>query len=138
MHWTTDSRSFRTFLLVTQLEPDLIRRRIRQARDEAGLTQQELADLLGVHKRTVENYENVRVPWRALPQLETVLNRPVGWFLRGDADESAVSEEVLRLLHEINDNVGELARQGVERDRRLNRMDETLRLLRAAVPTWLT
>lgn len=66
-----------------ELEPEKIRARLRQARKETGLSQQALADTLGVHKRTVENYENVRVPWDHLNEYARITNRPVEWFLYG-------------------------------------------------------
>jgi DNA-binding transcriptional regulator YiaG len=54
--WTTNSRTFRTFLLLMEVEPEKIRARLRQARKEAGLSQAAMAELLKVHKRSVENY----------------------------------------------------------------------------------
>lgn len=83
--WTTKSRTFRTFLLLMELEPEKIRRRLRQARKDTGLTQHQMADLLGVHKRTVENYEHVRVPWDHLTEYARITNRPPEWFLYGDS-----------------------------------------------------
>lgn len=83
--WTTNSRTFRTFLLLMELEPEKIRARLRQARKEAGLSQAELADLMSVHKRTIENYENVRVPWDHLNEYARLTNREPEWFLYGDA-----------------------------------------------------
>jgi transcriptional regulator with XRE-family HTH domain len=78
-------------------EPDLdfplnqaieLRRRIigvllRQARSEAGHTQGELANIIGVSPQTISNYEFGRsdIP---LPQLELLadyLGRPIGYFL---------------------------------------------------------
>lgn len=82
--WTTNSRTFRTFLLLMELEPEKIRGRLRVARKEAGFTQQQLADVLGVHKRTIENYENERVPWDHLNEYAALTNRPVEWFLYGE------------------------------------------------------
>lgn len=82
--WTTKSRTFRTFLLLMEMEPEKIRARLRDAREEAGFTQQQLADVLGVHKRTIENYENVRVPWDHLNEYAKLTNRPTEWFLYGE------------------------------------------------------
>lgn len=83
--WTTKSRTFRTFLLLMEIEPERIRARLRQARKEAGLSQAALAELLEVHKRSIENYENVRVPWDHLNEYARLTNRPTEWFLYGDA-----------------------------------------------------
>lgn len=83
--WTTKSRTFRTFLLLMEIEPERIRARLRQARKEAGLSQAELAEILGVHKRTIENYENLRVPWDHLNDYARITNRQPEWFLYGEA-----------------------------------------------------
>lgn len=112
--WTTETRTFRTFLLVAQLEPGAIQARIRQARKEADLTQQELADLLERHKRTVENYENVRVPeWAELAKIARVLDRPIEWFLHGDQPQD---DE----LAQIHQDVIELKQLIVALDRKLD------------------
>jgi transcriptional regulator with XRE-family HTH domain len=107
--WTTTSHTFRTFLLVAQIDPEGIRARIRLARKEAGLTQEQLATLIDRHKRTVENYERVRVPdYAELGKIARVLNRPIEWFLHGDAfedDAAAIRtdlEQQRRLLEAID------------------------------------
>jgi transcriptional regulator with XRE-family HTH domain len=103
-------------LLVAQLDPEGIRARIREARKAAGLTQQEMADALEVHKRTVENYERFRVPdYKMLNQIARVTDRPLEWFLHGagvsedDRLDAALAElgavreqveEILALLRE--------------------------------------
>lgn len=91
-HWTTNSRNFRTFLLLMQLEPGKITGRLRQARKECGLTQDQAAELADVHKRTIENYEGGRVPWDRLNDFARLYNRPVEWFLYGD-DAISLAEE---------------------------------------------
>lgn len=71
---------------MSELERQMICQRVKQARVEAGLTQEELADLLNVGQRTVANYESVRVPWRYLAKIGEVTGRTQEWLLRGDAD----------------------------------------------------
>lgn len=105
--WTTNSRTFRTFLLLMELEPDRIRARLRQARKETGLSQADLAELLGVHKRTIENYENVRVPWDHLNDYARLTNRPVEWFLYGEA-ALPPEGEVAALTSTVETMTGEL------------------------------
>lgn len=84
--WTTKRDEFASFLLMRELDPAGIRQRIRQARKVIGLTQQDLADLLQVHKRTIENYENVRVPpWDEINPLAAALGINVGWLLHGES-----------------------------------------------------
>jgi PAS domain S-box-containing protein len=83
-----------------------IGRRIAQARKEAGLTQQELADRLLVTRRSVQGYESgAVVPYKRLNTLAEALGRPAAWFLAGDPETLAQSEEDLRqglreLLHQ--------------------------------------
>lgn len=43
--------------------------RIKQARVEAGFTQAEAADTLGVTMRAYQNYEATRVPFRSLTRI---------------------------------------------------------------------
>jgi len=77
--------------------PTEIGRRIAQARKEAGLTQQELADRLHVTRRSVQGYESGSVvPYKRLHTLADALGRPAGWFLSGDLNTHAPSEADLR------------------------------------------
>jgi DNA-binding XRE family transcriptional regulator len=63
--------------------------RIAHARARAGLTQQELADLIGVSRRSLQGYEAGRVaPYRHLDRLATLLDRPRGWFLAEEVAHS--------------------------------------------------
>jgi transcriptional regulator with XRE-family HTH domain len=89
-----------------ELEREQIVQRIAQARNEAGLTQAEAADLLGVHKRTVENWEHVRVPWKDLSRLAELYGKPLDWFLHGDT-VSERDEETLGRLDRIEREQGE-------------------------------
>ena len=63
--------------------------RIATARKEAdGMTQRELADLLGVTERSVAAYEAGEViPYRFMRQLEQLLNRPANWLLYGEVQD---------------------------------------------------
>ena len=83
--------------------------RIAQARRERGLTQEELAVISSFSKRALQDYEaGLRVPYRHMPELSSLLRRSVEWFLHGD--RSAVNgdrldrlEERLDVLHAIED-----------------------------------
>lgn len=73
-------------------------RRIASARAAAGLTQQELADRLGVTRRSVQGYESGSVaPYRHLDRLSELLARPVSWFLQ---DEQVWDELLQKALRE--------------------------------------
>jgi transcriptional regulator with XRE-family HTH domain len=58
--------------------------RIKQARTEAGFTQEEMADLLGMTMRGYQNYESERVPWRKLGQIAELAGVTEMWLIRGD------------------------------------------------------
>lgn len=90
---TTNSRKVRTFLARMALEEEQIRERIRQARKEAGLTQEQLADLLHVHKRTVEEWERTYVPWNHISGIASATGKDEAWLLHGGsvADPSGVA-----------------------------------------------
>jgi transcriptional regulator with XRE-family HTH domain len=81
------NRTFRTFATLDEREEREICARIKQARVEAGLTQQQAADLLHIEKRTYQNYEDFRVPFRSLEEIGNVLGKPKEWLLYGDGPE---------------------------------------------------
>lgn len=100
----TNGRSFRSFLLVSQFEAAEIGSRIRQARDEKGLTQDELAAMCSFSKRSLSDYENgVTIPYKHLQELGRVLGKEPSWFLHGDAKEPepGLREEVRALRQEL-------------------------------------
>ena len=73
--------------------------RIASARIEAGLTQQELADRIGVTRRSLQGYEAGRVaPYRHLERLAEVLERPRAWFLPDNGTN--VLQDVRRIVRE--------------------------------------
>lgn len=86
----TNSRNFRTFLLVSQLEAEAIGQRIAQARKEAGMTQEDVADVATFSRRSLQDYESgATLPYKHLREISALLGRPVGWFLRGDEEPPA-------------------------------------------------
>jgi len=65
---------------------DALSIRIRQARDEAGFTQEQMAPMIGVTLRTLSRYESgetTRVSVEKLEQIAIVTGKPVSWFLNG-------------------------------------------------------
>jgi transcriptional regulator with XRE-family HTH domain len=84
---------------MAELDRRLICARIKQARKEAGLTQEELADLLrpAVRARTIANYESERVPWRYLGQIAEITGRSQEWLLHGELEAGDVPERLGRL-----------------------------------------
>lgn len=73
--------------LMAELQEAEIRARIKRARKEAGLSQTELADLLAVIPRTVQNYENDHVPWNRIRDIAEITAQSTRWLLHGDTDE---------------------------------------------------
>lgn len=74
-----------------------IGKRIALARNEAGgMTQRELADLIGVTERSVSAYERGEVvPFRFIRKLEDALAKPAAWFLYGEEIEQVSPNEVI-------------------------------------------
>ena len=72
--------------------------RIAAARREAGMTQRELADRLGVTTRSVQNYESGSIiPYKHLRRIEVLAHRRVGWILSGDGRDESASETLRQL-----------------------------------------
>lgn len=107
----TNDRNFRTFLLMSQLEARAIGARIALARNEAGLTQDELSDLAqGFKRRSLQDYETgVTIPFKHLREISALLDRPVEWFLHGDPDQPS-SEDWRQVREEIAHLADVLAR----------------------------
>src|SRR4029077_7006859 len=69
----TNARNLRTLVLLSVFEAEDIGARIRQARGAAGLTQVELAELIGVSTRSEQGYELGEViPYRHMRKLAAV------------------------------------------------------------------
>jgi transcriptional regulator with XRE-family HTH domain len=84
---------------VDSQERRLVGARITRARKESGLTQAELAAMLGITTRSVQNYESgAIVPWRHLSHIETITRRRSGWLLRGDGGPGEVEGTIGALL----------------------------------------
>lgn len=104
---TTKTRKVRNFLREVAIEEEAVRARIRQARDEQGLTQANLADLMDVSKSTVEKWENSHLPpYRKIPRLAKVLNKTEDWILYGDevvspSEAAAIRDEMRGIRSEL-------------------------------------
>jgi transcriptional regulator with XRE-family HTH domain len=103
----TNPRTFRTFLLMQQFAAQEIGSRIAQARREhGGVTQEQLAELLNVSTRSVQDYEGgVTIPWKHFQQMARILDRPVEWFLRGEVGEPTSNDEIVERLERIEELV---------------------------------
>jgi len=84
--------------------------RIRQARMEAGLTQDQLADLIEVGMRQVQYYEaGESDPYRKLARIADVTGKPLEWLLRGD--EVMPPGEVAERLDRLEEMLAEVLRR---------------------------
>lgn len=127
----TNDRSFRTFLLVAQLEAKAIGGRIRRARDEAGMTQEELADVaVGFSKRSLQAYEaGVTIPYKHMQEIAAITGKSVEWMLHGDqeppSEEAPVQQSVLARLQDIEAQLAGLA-TGEDLQRGLDTLREAI------------
>lgn len=120
--------------LMVALREAEIRARIRRAREEAGLTRDQLADLLTVHWRTVENYEKKTTPWALLDKIAAVTGKRVEWLLHGDDVEAVASngdrleriERAIQENHELLTAVGDAIA-----DQKLDELRRRLEALRS-------
>lgn len=94
----TQGRDFRTFLLVSQFEAQEIGARIALARKEAGLTQEQVADVATFSKRSLQDYEaGVTIPYKHLREIAGILARKPEWFLHGD---EVITEDRLSVVED--------------------------------------
>lgn len=97
----------RTLLLLSVFEPQDIGARIAVARKEAGLTQEELGDIVGVSTRSIQGYEYGDVPpYRYINKIAEVVNRSVAWLLHGEEAEDTITN-AQRLAH-IEEQLAEI------------------------------
>lgn len=77
--------------------------RIAQARRENdGMTQEQLAELLDVSTRAVQNYEaGVSIPWKHFSRLEKIFDRDLAWFLHGHDATAEAESDVARRLDDL-------------------------------------
>lgn len=105
-----DVRNLRTLLLLSVFEPQDIGARLKHARHEAGLTQEEMADLVGVSTRSWQGYEGGDVvPYRHMGRIAEITRRSVAWLIHGDTDEvSHDPDEMQRLREELATEIARL------------------------------
>lgn len=95
---------------VALLDRHEICERIATARNQAGLTQPELADVLEVHWRTIANWEsrkNPTVPWNRLAEVADALGVTREWLMHGDSLPLSTPEFVQEVV-KIQEQLGEI------------------------------
>ena len=107
--------------LMGEIDRAAISLRLAQARAEVGLNQAEMAELLTVHFRSIQNYESPKrhvIPFDRLDQWAQVTGRTKEWLLHGDEpqivadDRLETIEEQLRKISERLDWIEQLLREG--------------------------
>lgn len=106
---------------------DTFGERLKQAREEAGMSQEALAEALGVVRRTVAGYEAGTKSPRLdrLPRISEVLRKPPGWFLPRAAELTAEAR-LERLEVELRRLRGVVARLARANRALLQRVDSSL------------
>lgn len=86
-----------------ELDPSAISRRIAQARKQAGFSQHQLAEKLGVHWRSIQNWErpDQSVPWDRLGEIARITGTQTEWLLGAPAADGVEGDEAARLRDEI-------------------------------------
>lgn len=106
--------------------PQDLATRIRNAREDLGLTQGELAQRMGVHRRTVQGWESRHVPRTAIPALERFFG----------IDLSSPPQSSTPRLDEASDAqvLSDIARRLSEREREVRDLRRRLQQAGAPVP----
>jgi transcriptional regulator with XRE-family HTH domain len=89
-----------------------IGKRIQRAREEAGLSQEELASRLGCTQAALSNYElgKRRLYLANIEQIARILNKPLNYFLNDSSlkansqsrePQDEIAAEIIRLLSEL-------------------------------------
>jgi transcriptional regulator with XRE-family HTH domain len=98
--------------LMAELDRARISERLGLARKQAGLNQKEMAELLNVSKRSVEDWERPvipRVPFDRLDEWAQITGVTKVWILHGDAPEPelfAANQVAMAYLREIGKALG--------------------------------
>lgn len=81
------------------LKPDTIAARLRIAREQAGLSQGQVAKMLGVHRPTISEMEagRRRVTADELAKLTKMYDVSVAWLTSGKADEPDLAHDRIEL-----------------------------------------
>ena len=111
--------------------------RLAAARDQAGMTQAELAKRLGVKLTTLQKWEDDLLEPRAnrLSMIAGLLNVTFMWLLNGEGDGVVYNEESDRMTPDINDillEIREMKTKMQSNAERLGRLEKKLRQKLAA------
>lgn len=94
--------------LMGEIDRAAISLRLAQARAEVALSQSEMAELLTVHFRSVQNYESPKkhvIPFDRLEQWAQITGRSKEWLLHGD-EPRIVADDRLQGIEEQLERLG--------------------------------
>ena len=98
---------------------------VRDARRHHGLTQEQLAERVGVTQRSIQGYEaGAVVPYKHFKRLEEVTGRTLAWFLGREEDAGAsnladVGERLVALVEQVAAEAERLAEIAARLEERL-------------------
>jgi transcriptional regulator with XRE-family HTH domain len=97
----TDARNLRTLLLLEVFAPEELGHRIKTAREQAGLTQDDLADVIGLSMRQVQNLEaGVSKPFKHVKQIAEATGKSVEWLLHGEPAPQPDADRLREIIAE--------------------------------------
>lgn len=90
--------------------------RLRLARVEHGLSQEEAADRLSLNRRTIHAWESEesQPSTATLDRVASLYERSVDWFLGGWSDVNQGDLELARRIHALPDNYRHVVKRVVE------------------------
>jgi transcriptional regulator with XRE-family HTH domain len=116
----TEARNMRRLLLLNVFEPEEIGDRIKQARERAGLRQEDLADLIGMSTRQVQNYEaGESKQYAKLRAIANATGSTVEWLLGtatdrdGDGDPGTTARQLVDLRESL-DRIEQMLRERLD------------------------
>ena len=91
--------------------PNTVGKRLILARNERGMRQIDVAEIIGVTDRSIQAYENDEViPYRFVNQLSGVLGKSVAWILHGEEAAKEPGDNLTPLLEQILERVDLIAK----------------------------
>jgi len=107
--------------------------RVAGAREQAGMTQSELAKRLGVKLKTLKSWENDLSEPRAnkLSMMAGMLNVSLLWLLSGEGDAPESPEQAVKLSSDVTDLLGEIREIRTQLALSTDRLDRLEKSLRA-------
>lgn len=98
--------------LMAELDRAAISQRLQQSRQRAGVTQEEMADILRVHVNSIQNYESVKqhsVPFDRLDEWAQITGVTKAWLLQGEEPTPPADlEELRRQLADVQQRLADM------------------------------